>query len=116
VAGVDDPEKYPKRLQEYLTDKGGYPSNYVTSTKGKDVKDEAWNDVIDAYGYAEGFYNRRPVAGQKGKSTYVENKGIIYRCGGREAIDVDPAFKDLARVKNMPQATPPEVKKLLGCP
>lgn len=116
VAGVDDPEKYPKRLQEYLTDKGGYPSNYVTSTKGKDVKEEAWNDVIDAYGYAEGYYNRRAVAGQKGKFTYVENKGIIYRCGGRDPIDVDPAFKDLKRVTSMPQATPPEVKKLLGCP
>ncbi|MGB9180162.1 MAG: DUF4157 domain-containing protein [Pyrinomonadaceae bacterium] len=115
VKGVDDPEKYPKRLQEYLTDKGGYPSNYVTSTKGKDVKDDAWNDVIDAFGYAEGFYNRRPVAGEKGKFRYYENKGIIYRCGGRDPIDVDPAFKDLKRVTSMPQATPPEVKKLLGC-
>lgn len=115
VKGVDNPEEYPKLLQEYLTDKGGYPSNYVTSTKGKDIKDDAWNDVIDAFGYAEGFYKRRAVPGTKGKFTYVENKGIIYRCGGRDPIDVDPAFKDLKRVTSMPQATPPEVKKLLGC-
>ena len=115
VEGVDRPDDYPVMLQEYLTDKGGYPSDYVAKTKGKDVKEEAWNDVIDAFGYAEGYYNRRAVAGQKGKFTYVENKGILYRCGGRDPIDVDPAYKNLARVKNMPQATPPEVKKLLGC-
>jgi hypothetical protein len=59
VKGVDDPEKYPKLLQQYLTDKGGYPADYVRKTKGTDVKEGEWNDVIDAFGYAEGFYSRR---------------------------------------------------------
>ena len=114
VAGVDDPEKYPKLLQQYLSDHG-YPADYVTKTKGLDVKSEEWKDVIDAFGYAEGFYNRRAVAGQPGKFQYVENKGIVYRCSGRDPIDVDPAYSNLSRVKNMPQDTPPEVKDLLGC-
>lgn len=115
VAGVDDPQKYPKMLQQYLSDKG-YLSDYVSKTKGSAVQPGAWNDVIDAFGYAEGFLNRRAVAGQPGKFTYVENKGIIYRCGGRDAIDVDPAYSTLSRVTNLPADTPPEIKDLLGCP
>ena len=115
VKGVDDPEKYPKLLQQYLTDKGGYPADYVRKTKGTDVKEGEWNDVIDAFGYAEGFYSRREVAGKPGKFQYVENKGIIYKCSGREPIDVDPAYAKLSRVTSMPQATPPEIKDLLGC-
>lgn len=115
VAGVDDPEKYPKVLQQYMTDKG-YPSNFVSKTKGADVTAGAWNDVIDAFGFAEGFYNRRAVAGAPGKFHYVENKGVIYRCTGRDAIDVDPAYNKLPRVTNLPADTPPEIKDLLGCP
>lgn len=115
VKGVDDPEKYPKLLQQYLTDKGGYPADYVRKTKGTDVKEGEWNDVIDAFGYAEGFYSRREVAGKPGKFQYVENKGIIYKCSGREPIDVDPAYAKLSRVTSMPQDTPPEIKDLLGC-
>ncbi len=114
VAGVDDPEKYPQLLQQYLSEKG-YPADYVAKTKGADVKAEHWNDVIDAFGYAEGYSNRRPVAGKPGKFQYVENKGVTYRCGGRDAIDVDPAYAKLSRVTNLPQATPPEIKDLLGC-
>ena len=114
VEGVDDPEKYPKLLQQYLSEKG-YPADYVGKTKGADVKAEHWNDVIDAFGYAEGYSNRRPVAGKPGKFQYVENKGVTYRCGGRDPIDVDPAYAKLSRVTNLPQATPPEIKDLLGC-
>jgi hypothetical protein len=114
TAHVDDPDKYPKLLQEYLSDKG-FPSDYVSKTKGSDIKAEEWNNVINAFGYAEGFYARRPVAGQKGKFQYIENKGIVYRCAGRDAVDVDPAYRDLSRVKSLPQDTPPEIKDLLGC-
>jgi hypothetical protein len=114
VPGVDDPEKYPVILQQYLSDKK-YPSNYVNSTLCKDIKEEEWNDVIDAFALAEGMYSRRAVPGEKGKFKYYENKGVIYRCAGRDAIDVDPAYQALGRVKNMPQATPPEIKELLGC-
>lgn len=115
VAGVDDPDKYPKLLQQYMSDKG-YASDYVSKTKGADVKPGAWNDVIDAFGYAEGFYSRRAVAGEPGKFRYVENKGVVYRCSGRDPVDVDPAYSKLARVTNLPAATPPEIKALLGCP
>jgi hypothetical protein len=117
MAGVDDPEKYPKLLQQYLADTGkGYAGTYVTSTKGQQIKDSEWADVIDAFGYAEGYSSRRAVAGQPGKFKYIDNKGIVYRCTGRDPIDVDPAYSNLSRVKDMPQATPPEVKALLGCP
>ena len=115
MAGVDDPEKYPKLLQQFMSDKG-YASDYVSKTKGADVQANAWSDVIDAFGYAEGFYNRRAVAGEPGKFRYVENKGITYRCSGRDAIDVDPAYSKLSRVTNLPAATPPEIQSLLGCP
>jgi|GEM_PF-4234125 len=110
----DDPEKYWKRMQLYLSDKK-YPQNYVTMTKGKDVKENEWGDVLDAFGFVEGFFSRRDVAGQANKFQYVENKGIIYRCGGRDPIGVDPAFKNHEYVKKMPQNTPPEIKWLLGC-
>ncbi len=99
VPGVDDPEKYPKLLQQYLSDKN-YKPNYVASTHGEDVKEEEWNDVIDAFSFAEGFYNRRPDPDAKGKFRYYENKGIIYHCDKREPIDVDPAYQKLKRVKN----------------
>ncbi|HXC71317.1 MAG TPA: hypothetical protein VN644_15145 [Pyrinomonadaceae bacterium] len=115
VKGVDDPEKYPKLLQQYLTDKGGYPADYVRKTKGADVKAQEWNDVVDAFGYAEGYSSRREVAGQPGKFQYFENKGVIYKCSGREPIDVDPAYAKLSRVTSLPQDTPPEIKDLLGC-
>lgn len=114
MKNVDDPKAYAARLQQYLSEKG-FPANYVTSTVCKDIKDEAWDDVLTAFAYVEGVYNRRAVAGEKGKFTYIENKGIIYRCDGRDPIDVDPAYKILPRVQNMPETTPPEVKKLLGC-
>ena len=113
VKGVDDPEKYPKLLQQYLTDKGGYAADYVQKTKGSDVKEEHWNDVIDAFGYAEGYSSRRAAPGKPVQ--YVVNKGVIYKCGGREPLDVDPAYAKLSRVTNLPQATPPEIKDLLGC-
>jgi hypothetical protein len=115
VAGVDDPQKYPKLLQQYLSEKG-YPLNYVSKTKCNDVQPDAWNDVIDAFGFAEGLYSRRAVAGEQGKFSYVENKGVIYRCSGRDAIDVDPAYSKRSRVTNLPSDTPPEIKALLGCP
>lgn len=114
VTGVDDPDKYPKLLQQFLSDRG-HPSDYVSKTKGTDVKPEEWNDVIDAFGYAEGFFVRRAVAGQPGKFQYIENKGVVYRCAGRDPIEVDPAYRELSRVKNLPQDTPPEIKDLLGC-
>ena len=114
VAGVDDPEKYPKLLQQYLSDHG-YPADYVRKTKGADVKEEHWKDVIDAFGYAEGYSSRRAVAGKPGTFQYVENKGIIYRCSGKDPIDVDPAYAQLSRVKNLPPDVPPEIKDLLGC-
>jgi hypothetical protein len=114
LAGVDDPEKYPTLLQQYLSDKN-YQPDYVRSTYGKDVKQQEWNDVIDAFGFAEGFYNRRPDPDAKGKFRYYENKGIIYHCDKREPIDVDPGYQNLKRVTDMPETTPPEIKKLLGC-
>ena len=111
VKGVDDPEKYPKLLQQYLSDKG-FASDYVRKTKGADIKSEHWNDVVDAFGFAEGFLIQQTVAG---KVQYVENKGVIYKCSGREPIDMIPAYAKLARVTNLPQHTPPEIKDLLGC-
>jgi hypothetical protein len=116
VPGVDDPEKYPKRLQQYLSDKNGakYAPTYVASTLGKDVKENEWEDVIDAFGYAEGMYSRREVAGKPGKFEYVEQKGIVYHRGGRDPIEVDPVYRNLPRVKAMPQTTPPEILALLG--
>ncbi len=111
---VDDPEKYWKWMQQYLSDKK-YPSNYVTITTVEAVKDDEWNDVLDAFSFVEGFYSRRPAADRKNKFQYVENKGIIYRCSGRDPIDVDPAFKNHEYVKKMPETTPPEIRLLLGC-
>lgn len=111
---ADDPEKYWKWMQQYLSSKK-YPSNYVTITTVEAVKDDEWNDVLDAFGFVEGFYSCRPVAGTKNKFQYVENKGIVYRCSGRDPIDVDPAFKDHEYVKKMPETTPPEIRLLLGC-
>ena len=32
-----------------------------------------------------------------------------------EPLDVDPAYAKLSRVTSLPQATPPEIKDLLGC-
>jgi hypothetical protein len=45
----------------------------------------------------------------------IENKGVIYRCSGRDPVDVDPVYAKLSRVTNLPQDTPPEIKDLLGC-
>lgn len=111
VKGVDDPEKYPKLLQQYLSDKG-FASDYVRKTKGADVKAEHWNDVIDAFGFAEGYFIKQTVGG---KAQYVQNNGVIYKCSGREPIDMIPAYARLSRVTNLPQHTPPEIKDLLGC-
>lgn len=112
--GIDDPDQYWKRLQQYLSSKN-YPKDYVINTICKNVKPAEWNDVVDAFGFVEGFYNLREITGQKGKFHYVENKGIVYRCTGRDPIEVDSAFRDLSLVTKMPQNTPPEISNLLGC-
>lgn len=117
VKGVDDPEKYPKIMQQYMSDMG-YAANYVATTLGSAIKDTEWNDVIKAYGVAEGYY--KEIAGARGQGKtggdlYAENKGVIYRCTGRDAIDVYLPYRALPLVTALPTDTPPEIQALLGC-
>lgn len=112
---TDDPEKYPVLMQLLLSERG-YPATFVKTTKGRDIPDgdaKKWDDVVDAYGFAEGYLKRHESGG---KVQFLENAGIVYTCGGRDtSVKVHPTYETHALVTAMPSPTPPEVSALLDC-
>ncbi|MBV9109228.1 MAG: hypothetical protein JO306_07470, partial [Gemmatimonadetes bacterium] len=105
----------PVLMQQLLSERG-YAKDFVRTTKGGDIPDsdtKKWDDVVDAYGFAEGYLKRYESGG---KVQFLENAGIVYTCAGRDtSVKVHPTYETHALVTAMPSALPPEIKDLLEC-
>jgi hypothetical protein len=101
VPGVDDPDKYARRVQERL-DKLGVKVNVQTDRLADLAARGLLGPVAQGFGRAEG----------------VENVGVTYRCSGRDKTDdakIPQTVRNLRLFKNLPDEAPAEIRELLGC-
>lgn len=102
VPGVDDPKKYLDRVKERAR-KLGVKEEQLNKTLGQLQAEGAMDAIVEGFGHAEGY----------------ENVGITYTCEGRDKGDdakIPQTVRNLNLFKSLPDAAPPEVLKMLGCP
>ena len=101
VPGVDDPKKYLDRVKERAR-KLGVKDELLDKTLADLDAAGVMDAVVEGFGVAEGY----------------ENVGITYTCVGRDKTDdskIPQTVRNLRLFKNLPDQTPDEVLRLLGC-
>jgi hypothetical protein len=85
--------------------------------KGKSA-DTQWNDVVDAYAFAEGVLKQSNPDTAEGRKTFEANEGFSFNCAGRMPTHIYTPYQKLKVVKDVEAltATPPEIKEMLPCP
>jgi hypothetical protein len=122
---VDNDADYTARLRQLLTARG-YPANYVDTTHGKDIPradvkpagEAQWEDVLDAYAFAEGVLKMANPDTAEGRKTFERNEGFSFNCAGRMPTHIYTPYQKLNEVKQVEalSATPDDIKAMLPCP
>ena len=101
VPGVDDPKKYLDRVKERAR-KLGVKEEILGKTLADIELAGAMDAIVEGFGAAEGY----------------ENVGVTYTCTGRDKTDdskIPQTVRNLQLFKSLPDQTPDEVLRLLGC-
>ena len=101
VPGVDDPKKYLDIVKDRAR-KLGLKDDVLNQTLAELGAAGAMDAIVEGFGAAEGY----------------ENPGVTYTCDGRDKTDdakIPQTVRNLRLFKSLPDQTPDEVLRLLGC-
>jgi hypothetical protein len=84
----------------------------------KPAGEAQWEDVLDAYAFAEGVLKMANPDTAEGRKTFERNEGFSFNCSGRMPTHIYTPYQKLKEVKQIEalSATPDDIKAMLPCP